>query len=267
MTKQDLIQLLADNELDKLFGILRSHWGNNHELILLEGQWKDLQARTRSGVISNDQANVEAAKIRKGLLELLESSSGTQFAPAYTQATAKGAGSSKKSFQGIAIGAGVLLVVLFGIWMLRSGPDTSPQSGLDDSAAAKNTIKKHSKSRKLNISEAEPMTFAPGDFQYERVYSVIMGKVESVGGGRSLVTLKVGLNFKGIINHLFSTDGFRLIAPQLRGPLAPSNFFADVIDSKSYGEQEVKFEIPDDLTRFSVFLEGKEDRKWDFSIE
>ena len=124
-------------------------------------------------------------------------------------------------------------------------PSDESSKGQDATAnhATATPAKKASKSRTLDLSAAEPMTFNPGDFQYEQVYSVIEGKVESVGGGRSLVTLKVGLNFKGIINTALRTDDFRLMAAELPDPLAPANYLSELIDSKSYGEGEVKFEI------------------------
>jgi hypothetical protein len=94
---------------------------------------------------------------------------------------------------------------------------------------------------------------------------VVKTAVESTGGGKSLITLTVGLNFKGIINTMLSTDKFRLVADELPGPLAPTNFLSTLVDSKSYAEGDIKFEISDHITRFSIILEDKEDKKWNFS--
>ncbi|MCC6912046.1 MAG: hypothetical protein IT224_08490, partial [Flavobacteriales bacterium] len=89
--------------------------------------------------------------------------------------------------------------------------------------------------------------------------------VESTGGGKSLITLTVGLNFKGIINTILGNEKFRLVADELPGPLAPTNSLSILVDSKSYAEGDIKFELSDDIRRFSVILEGKEDKKWTFS--
>jgi len=272
-TKQSLLQLLADNELHSLFEELKSRQGHYNDLVLLESQWKDLQSRQRSGTISDEQANLEAARVRKNLLELIELSfSERRKPPIGNEPTAHPphAGNPLFSLRAVIFGGAASLVVLliFLLFpMLEPAAEKAGQHDESGKAAASTSLRKPAKTRTLNISEAEPMTFRPGDFQYERVYSVIEGKVESVGGGKNLITLKVGLDFKGIINFVLSDDDFRLVAAELRGPLAPANFLSELIDSKSYGEGEVKFELSDAVHRFSIILEGKEDRKWNFTIE
>ncbi len=270
MNKQDLIQLLTDNEMDPLFEQLRNRQRYLSEQVLLESQWKDLQSRQRSGTISYDQANLEAARLRKGLLELIDmsfaapssKSIGSEDNPPFT------ANGIKPAVLAAYIAGAALLVYLL---LFQLIPMLKPANAEDEPNKSATTLAatggKPGKARTLNISAAEPLTFSPGNEQYERVYSVIEGKVESIGGGRRLVTLKIGLDFKGIINTILSNDDFRLVAPELRGPLAPTNFLSVLIDSKSYGEGEVKFELSDSITRFSVLLKGKEDRKWDFSVE
>lgn len=119
----------------------------------------------------------------------------------------------------------------------------------------------------LDISAASPITLAPGDFQYEREYSVVKGDVQDIGGGSNLITLTVGFNYKGILNDLLERDNFRLIAPELKGQVAPSNFFSELVDSKEYKEREVKFELSNTIRKFSVAIEGKDNKKWDFSIQ
>jgi len=77
----------------------------------------------------------------------------------------------------------------------------------------------------------------------------------------------VGLNYKGILNDLLEHNNFRLIAPELKGEVAPSNFFNELVDSKEYKEHEVKFELSNTIRKFSVVIEGKDNKKWDFSIQ
>ncbi len=119
----------------------------------------------------------------------------------------------------------------------------------------------------LDISAAAPITLAPGDFQYEREYSVVKGNVQDIGGGSNLITLTVGFNYKGILNDLLEHHNFRLIAPELKGEVAPSNFFNELVDSKEYKEHEVKFELSNTIRKFSVVIEGKDNKKWDFSMQ
>lgn len=76
----------------------------------------------------------------------------------------------------------------------------------------------------------------------------------------------VGLNFKRIINELLNDGKFRLVATELKCPLTPINYFSKLIDSKSYGEEDVKFELSITIRKFSVIVEGKENKKWDFTI-
>jgi hypothetical protein len=276
MNKQDLIQLLTDNEVESLFEQLKSRQRNSGEQVLLESQWKDLQSRQRSGTISYDQANMEAARLRKGLLELIDMSFATPSAQPISKendAPFTAAGLKPIVLVRAAYIAGAALLVYLLVFQLLPLLNSADAGGDKQSDPSKSTTTlaatggKPGKARSLNISAAEPLTFSPGDEQYERVYSVIKGKVESIGGGRCLVTLKIGLDFKGIINTILSNDKFRLVADELRGPLAPTNFLSVLIDSKSYGEGEIKFELSDAITDFSIILEGKEDRKWDFNIE
>lgn len=260
MDKQSLARLLAENNLEALFDALKTQ--NNrylNDLLLLESRWNDLRARQRAGTVSNEQADLEMARIRKSLLEVIEMGAGNAHAAPHALPRKN----ASRLWVGLLL---ALVVVLLGYVVYTQALSGENEAALSSSEPAAGVSKRPSAQNKtLNTSEIQPVTFAPGDFQYERVYSLVKTSVESTGGGKSLITLRVGLNFKGIINHLFGNNDFRLVADELPGPLAPSNFFSEVIDSKSYGEQEVKFELSDDIRRFSVIIEGKEDKKWNFS--
>lgn len=274
MTKHDLQQLIVNNEMDSLFDELKARKSYFTEVVMLESQWKDLQTRLRTGIVSNDQATMEAARVRMGLLEIVDMSFSKRQAPSVvenlgtTVAVVKPTGQARAAI----IAVSVLSILLLGILLFRlighSGENLR-QNAESNQAASTPAIadKKSAKFETLNTSAATPITLAPGDFQYERVYSVINGSMENIGAGQRLITLKIGLNFKGIINTVLSNDDFRLMAPELHGPLAPSNFLSVLIDSKSYGEGEVKFEISDAIKRFSVIVEDKPSKKWDFTIE
>lgn len=260
MHKQNLIQLLADNQLDQLFAELKSRQGHYYnDLILLESQWNELRSKDRNGTLSNEQVNLENARIRKRLLDLIEQTS-KQTAP-HVSNTPIGP-STATNGKWIIVGGGGLLLFCLIIINLTTGDGKDIEGPKTVEVTRSNTI---TKPKTLDVSKAQPITLAPGDFQYERVYSVVKTSTESTGGGKSLITIRVGLNFKGIINHLFGTEDFRLVSDQLPGPLAPSNSFSTVIDSKSYGEDNIQFELADNVTAFSIIIEGKEDKMWDFS--
>lgn len=262
MDKQALLQLLSDNRLEDLFSALKSHPGHYRDMILLESQWNDLRANQRNGLVSSEQANLELARIRKGLLEVIEMSTGNNIsAPAP-------ASNARYRTWFLAVAAAVVLFIAYQIYTLFTPADTGkalPANELKTNTVQSSPAAKPAPPKQLDLSEAQPITLAPGDFQYERVYSVVKTAVESTGGGKSLITLTVGLNFKGIINELLSTNNFRLVADELPGPVAPVNYLSILVDSKSYGEGDIKFELSDNISRFSIIIEGKEDKKWHFS--
>jgi hypothetical protein len=75
MTKQSLFQLLADNQIETVFQQLKTNNSKYiNDLVLLESQWSELRTRERNGTISLEQANLEVARIRKNLLDLIEQS-------------------------------------------------------------------------------------------------------------------------------------------------------------------------------------------------
>ena len=264
MDKQSLLELLADNQLDELFNALKNEQGYYRELILLESKWNDLRMKQRNDLISNEQADLEIGQIRNSLLQLIDLSNNqrTPFAAPASTGTA-----SNRSWVLVAAACAGLLI-LYAIYRFSTSPATGDVATADNgrSPATLSTPGiATGQSRPLNVSEARPVTIAAGDSYYERVYSVVKTSIESTGGDKSLITLTIGLNFKGSINYLLSSDKFRLIADELPGPLAPANFISVLADSKSYVEGDIKFELSDEIRRFTVVIEGKEDKKWQFS--
>lgn len=68
--KAHLLQLLAQNEIDQVLALLRA--GALAETTLLEAQWQSLNADKRAGILTQEQADVGEARIRRSLLELIE---------------------------------------------------------------------------------------------------------------------------------------------------------------------------------------------------
>jgi hypothetical protein len=259
MDKQTLLQLLSNNQLDQLFESLKTTHPRHGDVVLLESQWNDIRSKQRNGLLSNEQASLETSRLRKSLLDLIEFPSHSPGSASYPPATQ--ISSNKMGRIGSIVG---VLLLAVGIYAYsNSGAENSVLPTKEPSTSSKSSSVSPAKT--LNTSGAGPLTFSPGNVQYERVYTLVSNSVESTGGGKSLITLHVGLNFKGIINELLSTENFRLIADELPGPLAPTNFLSELVDSKSYGEGDIKFELSDDIKRFSVIIEGKEDKKWVFS--
>lgn len=264
MDKQSLLELLADNQLGELFNALKNKQGYYKDLILLESKWNDLRTKQRNDLISNEQANIELGQIRHSLLQLIDLSDGQ---PAPVAMPTRTGTTSNRIWIMVAI-ALVGLLALYGIYRFASAPADSEADKADNGrspATLSAPGKKAAPARPLNVSEALPLTMAAGDVQYERVYSVVKTNVESTGGGKSLITLRIGLNFKGIINHHLTSNDFRLHADELPGPVAPTNLLSEIVDSRSYGEGDIKFELDDSISRFTIVVEGKEDKKWIFT--
>jgi len=80
MTKNELLRLLAENQLADLFDELKT--SIQRDLILLESQWNDLRQRQQLGLVSAEQADLEDARIRYGLLDVIEKNFGEKPAPA-----------------------------------------------------------------------------------------------------------------------------------------------------------------------------------------
>ena len=180
---------------------------------------------------------------------------------------------NKKMFM-VGFAAFSLLAALFLVILNNPFSDTTTnnnnepnQTQQEANTPATPPTAKTNKKLTLDISAASPITLAPGDFQYEREYSVVKGEVQDIGGGSNLITLTVGFNYKGILNDLLEHNNFRIIAPELKGQVVPSNFFNELVNSKEYKEHEVKFELSNTIRKFSVVIEGKDNKKWDFSIQ
>jgi len=262
MDKQTLFDLLANNQLDELFYALKNQDGRYSDLVLLESQWNDLRAQQRNGIISTEQANLELSRMRKSLLELIEiASDGRAKIPASPPSNLR-----RPNYTWL-IGTGALVALfifyqLYTVFAVSSDKTKTPGSDTAPANSTQKTAPRSAQAAKFDLSQAQPITFSPGNLQYERVYSIVKVTQESTGGGKSLITLTIGLNFKGIINDILGTEKFRLVADELPGPLAPSNFLSILVDSKSYEQGDIKFELSDDIRRFSIILEGKEDKKW-----
>jgi hypothetical protein len=73
MEKDALLRLLANNELETLFAALQQQFPNQEgELALLEGQWNELRAKVRVGVLTQEQTATREPQIRSNLKDFIE---------------------------------------------------------------------------------------------------------------------------------------------------------------------------------------------------
>lgn len=139
MNKNALLELLANNRLEDLFGQLKTY--NNRDLILLESQWNDLRHRQQIGTVGDEQADLEDARIRQSLLAIIESMIGqpAQTPGAYPQAFAPADRPLKN--RPVVIGTGLvamLAIAVFLIWGPFHLIDASSNSG--SSSATKTLV-------------------------------------------------------------------------------------------------------------------------------
>jgi hypothetical protein len=160
MTKQSLFQLLADNQIETLFQELK---GSNskylNDLVLLESQWSDLRARERNGTISSEQSNLEVARIRKNLLELIERSFSTQAAIAMP--FRKASGSGNRTWILLAAITVVVIAILF--FLFPSSPDVSSSVDLKRESKSQSTSPTSSKDNQKGNGSASRMLEVPAN--------------------------------------------------------------------------------------------------------
>ena len=244
MTKQSLFQLLADNQIETLFQALK---GSNskylNDLILLESQWSDLRAKERNGIISSEQSNLELARIRKNLLELIERSFSVSATVALPSSQTTGASNRKWMLLGaVSI---VLAIALFAF--SQSLPNTSSTA---ESAGAKSDApaiftsgtsrqKTAAQTRMLEVP-ANRMTFNKGRVG-DITYQFMSAELSEQNTDTWLLRLK--------IRGIKPAYGFRISGSQLhisygdfeKGPV--SNSF-EYINPGETAEGVVEFEIP-----------------------
>lgn len=148
MSKEQLLRLLAQDEIDQVFHLLRE--SALSEIVLLEGQWHDLKADVRAGVLTQEQINVEEARIRRRLLELIEAGENPERTA--TRQTSGGKGHYRTAFILTAVLAVILSVFIF----LKSRPPLATETtGPGTTASADQTdAGKKTGSRKLNVDTA-----------------------------------------------------------------------------------------------------------------
>lgn len=244
MTKQSLFQLLADNQIETLFQELKG--SNNkylNDLILLESQWSELRTKERNGTISIEQSNLEVARIRKNLLELIERSFSTQGAVAMPLSKATAVTNGKWVLLAAITVTVVAVLFAFSLNFPNASRSTESVSAKSSQPAtftsSQSSPKTDEKARMLEVP-ANSMTFNKGQVG-DITYKFLSAELSELNMDTWLLRLKV----RGIK----PAYGFRISGGQLhisygdfeKGPV--SNSF-EYINPGETADGVVEFEIP-----------------------
>jgi CheY-like chemotaxis protein len=72
LTKKDILDLLANDEIDTVYHALNVASDQGNEIVLLSSRWHNLQRDINSGIISDENARVIKAQIVNGLLSIVQ---------------------------------------------------------------------------------------------------------------------------------------------------------------------------------------------------
>lgn len=123
MTNSLLLQLLADNQIDELFEQLKTY--NNRDLILLQSQWHDLRHREQLGTVSAEQADVEDARLRQSLLDLIEQVSAPSVQPADSETNTFAPPKNNRRLVIIVATALLLTILMITFWIFQQENESS----------------------------------------------------------------------------------------------------------------------------------------------
>ncbi len=231
MTKEQLLRLLAQNELDELFRRLRE--SAQSELVLLESQWHDLKADARAGVLTQEQTNVEEARIRQRLFEFIESGGKSPVGRA-EQSPARGI-----TGRWVLLGLGVLGGVLIGVILLKPLFSSKTETDSGNLPATESTQQTGPFSKKLAIP-TEPFDLSAdyvGTTGFQLVEAVLMNK--NPENYRLAVRMRCirppyGENISSHTLHLLHGET----------EIAPYQVDFPFVEAKTTGEGTISFEVP-----------------------
>lgn len=235
MTKEHLLRLLAQNELEELFRQLRE--SAQKELVLLESQWHDLKADTRAGVLTQEQANVEEARIRQRLFDFI------QFGDKSTGARSSQAAASGRMGRRVLLGLGLLgalLVLFFLLKPLFSSPDDAAADvATATETAPQDAPQKASFSKKLAIP-TEPLELS-ADYVGTTGFQFLEAELSSKNPEHYRLAVRMrcirppyGENISSHTLHLLHGES----------EIAPYLVEFPFVEAKTVGEGTISFEVP-----------------------
>lgn len=230
MTKEYLLQLLSLNELDKLFPLLREN--ATSELVLLESQWHDLKADMRAGVLSQEQSNVEEARIRQRLLDFIESGGRAPGTPPPP--------SGRRSSRGLLLAAGLIgsLVLVYFLIKPMLSDESESTSGPESASEIGNTSAETAE-KKISISTALI------DMTADYVGTTGFQFVEATRSDKTPQHYRLSVRLRCIrppYGENISSHTLHLV----HGPdeIAPYEVDFPFVEAKTTGEGTLRFEVP-----------------------
>ncbi len=254
MTKQSLFQLLADNQIEKLIHELKTTNGKYiNDLVLLESQWSHLRTKERNGTISSEQANLEVARIRKNLLELIERSFSIQAEIA--RPFIKPIPSSNRSWVLLAAISITVVAIIF-VFTTRSSNDSKSVESDFVKSSQPATLKSSGIAQKADVQArmlevpTNAMTFNKGKVG-DITYKFLSAELSELNMDSWLLRLKV----RGIK----PAYGFRISGSNLHisfGDLekSPVNNSFEFINAGETADGVVEFEIPKEYNEAKLLI-------------
>lgn len=239
MSKEHLLRLLAQNELEELFRQLRE--SAQKELVLLEGQWHDLKADTRAGVLTQEQANVEEARIRQRLFDFI------QFGDKTPGVRSGQTAASGQTGRRVLLGVGLLGALLVLFFLLKPLFSTSDEAVSGGSTTTENTTQNESQtepqkgafSKKLAIS-TEPLELS-ADYVGTTGFQFLEAELTSKNPEHYRLTVRMrcirppyGENISSHTLHLLHGES----------EIAPYLVEFPFVEAKTVGEGTISFEVP-----------------------
>lgn len=235
MSKEHLLGLLAQNELEELFRRLRE--SAQKELVLLESQWHDLKADVRAGVLTQEQANVEEARIRQRLYDFIQF--GDKGAGARSAQPAASGQTGRRMLLGLGL-LGALLVLFFLLKPLFSSSDeVVPELATSTENTPQDEPQKASFSKKLTIP-TEPL-----ELSADYVGTTGFQFVEAVLSNKNPENYQLAVRMRCIrppYGENISSHTLHLLHGETE--IAPYQVDFPFVEAKTTGEGTIRFEVP-----------------------
>lgn len=234
MSKEQLLRLLAEDEIDQVFHVLRENALS--EIVLLEGQWHSLKSDSRAGVLTQEQANVEEARIRRRLLEFIEA--GDRPATAAMRQAPAGMGTYRIVF----IGLGLLAVFLLGLFLLKPWSPETAEAKTEDAAetpAGETTAGTTTTAKKLKVppGPVELTAAIVGTTGYQILEAVLSDK----NPGNYTLTVRLRC-IRPPYGQGISASTLHLVHGQ--DEIAPFAVEFPFVEPNTTGAGNLKFEVP-----------------------
>ena len=231
--KAQLLQLLAQNEIEQVFVLLREN--AQAEITLLEAQWESLKANKRTGVLTQEQTNVEEARIRRRILECIEQQERPLGASA---APPKGFGRLLPFVIGL-VAVGMVVIFLIRPW--GPGTTTKPPTGPDATPPATPSASSRQAPKQLTVP-SEPIELT-AEYVGTTGYQILSAEISARNPENNLLSIRLrcirppyGQSVSAATMHLLHGAEEK----------APFEVIFPFVEAKTTGEGTLNFEVPKD---------------------